>query len=57
MSKEPKKLSDMECDELKEHCPWEGAAVSAGPNGPISCEGRYCEEAYQQYCDSLREEE
>ncbi len=40
---------ELDCDDLKPFCVWEGAACTCGPNGPIMCEGRYCEEAYEKW--------
>lgn len=44
---EMKKFEDMDCEELKPYCPWEGKAVSSHS----MCEGRFCEEAYENYVD------
>lgn len=50
-----KSLDEMDCDDLKPYCPWDGPAVTGGPNGPISCEGRFCREAYESYLEESEE--
>ena len=51
-----RKLDELDCDDLKPYCRWEGPAITAGPNGPIMCEGRYCEEAYEAYKEAHADE-
>lgn len=48
---EKPKFEDCECDNLKAWCRWEGPATSCGPNGPITCDGMYCKEAYENMLD------
>lgn len=42
-------IEDYDCEQLQPYCMWEGPACTAGPNGPICCEGRYCEDAFNNY--------
>ena len=48
---EMKKFEDMDCEELKTYCPWEHEPVFCTGGLPIMCEGKYCEEAYENYLD------
>jgi hypothetical protein len=56
----PENFEDMDCDSLQVYCPYirHGGkpGVHGGPNGPYSCEGRYCEEAYENYLEEFEEE-
>jgi len=53
----PMTFEEMNCtgtgslDDLKPYCPWDGPAVTGGPDGPISCDGMFCEQAYERYLE------
>lgn len=51
-----KKFEEMECEDLKEFCPWEHEPVTCYGGIPIMCEGRFCKEAYECYLEKLEEE-
>jgi len=51
-----KKFEEMECEDLKEFCPWEGPPIACYGGSPVMCEGRFCEEAYERYLESLEKE-
>lgn len=53
----PKKFEDMDCEDLRPFCPWEGAPVFCYGGDPVMCEGRYCEEAYEVYLEGFDESE
>lgn len=38
-------------DALCDFCPSEVKGATGGPNGPIMCEGCWCEEAYEAYLE------
>ncbi len=45
------KFENVECEDIKQDCPWEGTPSSLGPNGPIMCEGAYCRIAYDRWVE------
>lgn len=40
---------ELDCEELKPFCQWEHPPVYSAGNGPISCDGSYCDEAYEAW--------
>lgn len=42
-------IDEMDCEDMKDYCRWEGSPCSGGPNGPICCEGCYCTETYAKW--------
>ena len=53
----PKKFEDMECEDLKQYCRWEGEHVYCTGGLPVMCEGRFCQEAYEIYLEEFDESE
>lgn len=46
-------LNDYLCHNYCEQTDYGRVACTSGPNGPIMCEGRYCDENYQRYLDAV----
>lgn len=46
-------------EELCDYCPLpkESRGVHCYGGQPVMCEGRYCNEAYERYCEEQEEEE
>lgn len=54
---EPNKFEDMECDDLKLYCRWDGPPTACCGGNPIMCEGRFCKEAYERYVEEFESED
>ena len=48
---EPKKLEDMDCDELQPYCPYIQDGIHHSPG--MLCEGSYCQQAYDRYMEGF----